>query len=83
MEELINSSTEVEVVLKRPDPVTGNLVQVLSASAKLTKADAGRAPGDVAEEYIWIRIKPGTQPNYADASISIDKNEKLTKADAG
>ena len=78
-----STTTQVDVTVKTRDQATGALIDAVSTSAKLTKADAGRSAGDKVEELIYISITPGNLPNYADANISINTSEKLTKADAG
>ncbi len=77
------SSIEVEIKIKVRDENSGELVDAISATSKLTKADATRTTGDKSEDAIYISITPGSQPNYADAVISANFSGKLTKADAG
>lgn len=83
MEDGTVTSTEVEVKIKVRDEKSGEMIDAVSATSKLTKADAGRSAGDKSEETIYISITPGDLPNYADAVISANFSGKLTKADAG
>lgn len=82
MEDGTITTTEVEVKIKVRDE-KGELVDAISATSKLTKADATRNSGDKTEDTIYISITPGDLPNYADAVISANFSGKLTKADAG
>ncbi|WP_317900019.1 hypothetical protein [Aurantibacillus circumpalustris] len=83
MEEETSSITEVEVKIKVRDEESGEMIEAITATSKLTKADAGRNAGDKTEDAIYISITPGSLPNYADAVISANFSGKLTKADAG
>jgi hypothetical protein len=82
MTDEINTTSEIEVRIKMRDQASGEMIDAVIATAKLTKADAGKNPGDKAEETIYISINPGSLPNYADAVISVNGASKLTKADA-
>jgi hypothetical protein len=77
------NTLEIEVSIKTNNPETGELMDALVTSAKLTKADAGKTAGDVSEEHFTITITPGLQSNYQDAIVATDLDYKLTKADAG
>lgn len=83
MEEGTVTTTEVEVKIKVRDENSGEMIEAISATSKLTKADAGRNAGDKSEETIYISITPRDLPNYSDAVISANFSGKLTKADAG
>ncbi|MEO6301616.1 MAG: hypothetical protein ABIP51_00460 [Bacteroidia bacterium] len=78
-----NTTVEVEVKVKSRDQATGEMVDAVSTTTSITKTDAEGEPGDIVEEHLYINIKPGVLPNYADATISVNVDGKLTKADAG
>lgn len=83
MTKLSNSNIEVDVIVKVRDDDRGELVDAISATSKLTKADAGISDDEKMEDAIYISITPGKLPKYADAIISVNYSGKLTKADAG
>jgi hypothetical protein len=70
---------ELEVKVKTLDPAKGQLVDSLAASAKLTKADAGRIIGH--EDVIMIEINPCDKGGLP--KVTAESHSKLTKADAG
>ncbi|HAD33063.1 MAG TPA: hypothetical protein DCF44_00915 [Chitinophagaceae bacterium] len=51
------STIEVDVQRKKLNPENGELVDALSAGAKLTKADAGRLLDKKLEEYFKLKVE--------------------------
>ena len=65
---------QVDVIVKAFDTRTGTFGEVISASGKITKADAGVV--EIKEEWITISIDPGGSPNYADAKVFVSTHSK-------
>jgi hypothetical protein len=81
MDNTENAIVEMEVSVKvRRGGET--LEEVISATSKLTKADAGYTGADETD-YLIISIKPDAQGNYQAANISCSWHGKLTKSSAG
>jgi hypothetical protein len=75
MESENDNSLEVEVKVRAFNTRTSTFTEVITASAKITKADAGFTEGNK-EEWISISIDPGGSPNYADAKVLVSTHSK-------
>lgn len=75
------TNLEFEVKVKLVSKEKGELVDVIAAGAKLTKADAGREAG-IIEDWIDITIDPSEKVGEL-PKIEMKSHSKLTKADSG
>jgi hypothetical protein len=78
--ESTTTSIEFEVNAQKRN-TAGELIGVISASGKLTKANAGRA-GYNSEEWLTISVEQG-ETDLAQPKVTVNSHSKLTKADAG
>ena len=90
MEGCNNTTIELTVNVKRFDKAKGELIDAISAGAKLTKADAGRILDhpDVRtiEDFVNLNLEYCGEANDGGCGcpkIAASSHSKLTKADAG
>jgi hypothetical protein len=76
----VTTTIEFEVNVEKKS-ATGDVLDRLSANAKLTKADAGRA-GYNSEEWLTVTVEEG-DANAQLPKVTVNSHSKLTKADAG
>lgn len=75
METEDENSLVIEVTVKAFDTRTNTFTEVVAATAKLTKADAGFTESEK-EDWLSISIDPGGSPNYADARVLVSRHSK-------
>ena len=73
------STMEVDVKTKKLNPENGELIDALSAGAKLTKADSGRGLDKKLEEYFKLKVEGNCEGGCAVTESYYNSKETLNK----
>jgi hypothetical protein len=73
------STIEVDVKTKKLNPENGELIDALSAGAKLTKADAGRSLDKKLEEYFKLKVEGNCEGGCNVTDAYYNSKETLIK----
>lgn len=73
------SAIEVDVKTKKLNPENGELIDALSAGAKLTKADAGRNLDKKLEEYFKLKVEGNCEGGCNVTDAYYNSKETLIK----
>lgn len=74
-----SSTIEVDVKTQKLNPENGELIDALSAGAKLTKADAGRSLDKKLEEYFKLKVEGNCEGGCNVTDAYYNSKETLIK----